>query len=150
MPRKEFEEFLKDCPREPALALTHLLDDEIPAKDSLAIIRCGGLRALLRYTEAGDTLRFYFVQTSDSEDILPRLERVQIASPRGAQVKLIGQLERPRGTAMWEDWTVRRTIVVTHSGLPHGEIEYDLDSPDSEENREHVDRLFNSWVKHPS
>lgn len=147
MARKEVEEFLRDCPREPALAFMSLLEDEIPGQDSLAIVRCGGIPSLLRYTEAGDVLRFYFVQESESEDTLPRLERIQIATPRGAEVKLIGQLERPRPTAMWEDWTVRRTIVVTHRTLPHGEIAYDLDSPDSEHERQQVDQLFSSWVK---
>ena len=65
---------------------------------------------------------------------------------RGAQVKLVGQLEAPGEASTWEDWTVRRTIVVTHDALPHGQIECDLDRLDSEK-QEQVDALFNSWLK---
>src|SRR5205823_4481116 len=64
MARHEIEEFLRDFPRETALALTSLLEDEVQAQDSLVIVRCGTELSLLRYTEAGDILRFYFVRES--------------------------------------------------------------------------------------
>jgi hypothetical protein len=144
--RKEFEEFLHDSPREVALAFSSLLDDELQKQDSLVVVRCGGQLSLLRFPDAGDVVRFYFVQGSEREGALPRLERLQLASPRGAQVKLVGQLEAPDEASTWEDWTVRRTIVVTHDALPHGQIECDLDRLDSEK-QEQVDALFNSWLK---
>ena len=144
--RKEFEEFLHDSPREVALAFSSLLEDELQRQDSLVVVRCGGQPSLLRFPDAGDIVRLYFVKESEREGALPRLERLQLAIPHGAQVKLVGQLEAPGDASTWEDWTVRRTIVVTHDALPHGQIECDLDRLDSEK-QEQVDALFNSWLK---
>jgi hypothetical protein len=144
--RKEVEEFLRDNPRETALAFMSLLEDEVPKQDSLLVVQCGGQPSLLRFTDTGDIVRFYFVKESESEGTLPRLERLQLAIPRGAQVKLVGQLKAPHDAATWEHWTVSRTIVVTHKALPHGQIECDLDRLDSEK-QEQADALFDSWLK---
>jgi hypothetical protein len=116
VPRAEIDRFLEDTPRNVALELRRLLEAEFRESDRLAIIECGEHkeRSLLRYTDAGGDLQFYFLEVGDST----RLRLMRMALPHGAQVTLVRELRRSTLTDA--------RLIAEHKALPHGRIECDL------------------------
>jgi len=125
-----------------AFDLATLLEEELPETNRLAVIECGDghERSLLRYTDAGGDLQFYFLDAHDRTVV--RLER--LVSPRGAQITLMRELRQ--GSALPGSrklWPTR--LIAKHETLPHGRIECDLRLLDQAEH-ERIADLFHSWV----